>query len=182
MKNLLLITILFCSTLSLAQITFEKGYYISNSGDRTACFIKNIDWRNNPKEFEYKIKAEDSQSKKETIASIQEFGIDNVSKYKRFKVNIERSGSELNYLSKSKNPIWKEETLFLKLLTEGDANLYGFSEENLNRYFYETKSTPLEQLVYFKYLSDEKNEVSDNYNEHIKINNKFRQQLYNNVR
>jgi hypothetical protein len=55
MKNLLLTALLFLFSFSYAQITFEKGYFINNSGDRTECFIKNIDWRDNPTKFEYKM-------------------------------------------------------------------------------------------------------------------------------
>ena len=56
MKNLLVISFLFYLTFSYSQITFEKGYFISNDGIKTECFIKNLDWRNNPTEFEYKHK------------------------------------------------------------------------------------------------------------------------------
>lgn len=182
MKNQLLIAFLFYFHFSYSQITFEKGYFISNNGIKTECFIKNIDWRNNPTEFEYKTQISDTQSLIQTITTIQEFGIDNISKYKRFKVNIDRTSHNINVLSTNKNPIWKEEILFLKLLIEGDATLYSFSQENLTRYFYETKNTPLEQLVYMKYLSDETNQEIYNSTDNIKENNQYRQQLYNNVK
>lgn len=180
MKNLLLAVLLFCFSFSYAQISFEKGYYITTTGDRIECFIKNIDWKDNPRNFEYKTQIEDSQSNIGTISTVKEFGIDNISKYKRFNVNIDRSSNDLKELSQRKNPIWKEETLFLKLLVEGDANLYGFSGDNLTRYFYETKDVPLEQLVYIRYYADDSNGMS--YKDNIKENNQFRQQLYNNVR
>lgn len=173
MKNLFLVTLLISFSFCYAQISFEKGYYINDSGKKTDCFIKNIDWRDNPTDFEYKDQL-DSQSKTESIANVQEFGIDNFSKYKRFKVKMERSSNNLNfnYILKSKNPIWREETHFLKLLVDGDATLYTFSGENITRYFYETKSTPIEQLVYYTYMNDDV----------LKEENQFRQQLYTNVR
>jgi hypothetical protein len=182
MKNLLVIAFLFYFSFSYSQITFEKGYFISNNGTKTECFIKNMDWRNNPTEFEYKTQISDTQSLTETITTVQEFGINDISKYKRYKVKMDRSSDNLNDLSTSKNPIWKEEILFLKLLIEGDATLYSFSQENLTRYFYETKNTPLEQLVYIKYISDDQNKGIDSYSDNIKENNQYRQQLYNNVK
>ena len=33
---------------SKAQVIFEKGYFINREGQKTECFIKNLDWRNNP--------------------------------------------------------------------------------------------------------------------------------------
>ncbi len=40
---------------SFAQISFEKGYFLNESGDKTTCLIKNIDWKNNPVKFSYKL-------------------------------------------------------------------------------------------------------------------------------
>ena len=111
-KNILFfIVFIFCFTFSKAQINFEKGYFISNYGHKTECLIKNVDWKNNPTEFEYKINSNDTEIKTETIASVTEFGIDNTSKFKRYKTNIERSSNELKDISNTKNPKWNEETL-----------------------------------------------------------------------
>jgi hypothetical protein len=178
MKNPLIIAFFFYFTFSYSQITFEKGFFISNDGTKTECFIKNIDWKNNPTEFKYKIQINDTQSLIQTIMTVQEFGINNVSRYKRLNVKIDQSSDNPNNLSTKENPIWKEEILFLKLLIEGDATLYSFSRENQTRYFYETKNTSLEQLIYKKYLSYDENVGADN----IMVNNQYRQQLYNNVK
>lgn len=118
-----------------SQISFEKGYYIDNSNQKTNCLIKNIDQKNTPTEFEFKL-FEDSESKKTTIESIKEFGIDNISKYIRSTVNIDRSSESLKNLSKYKKPIFKKEELFLKVLVSGKATLYQYVDGNLKRYFY----------------------------------------------
>jgi hypothetical protein len=49
----ILITIL--SVNCYAQISFEKGYYINNEEQRVECEIKNLDWKNNPKEFQFRV-------------------------------------------------------------------------------------------------------------------------------
>jgi hypothetical protein len=182
MKNLLFVVFTLSFSFLQAQINFEKGYYISNSGIKTQCLIKNIDWKDNPTEFEYKISPTDTEIKTETIASVSEFGIDNTSKYKRFKINIERSSNDLHYISKTKNPVWKEEILFLKVLVEGDATLFSFSDNNIYKYFFETKNTPIEQLIRIKYITYEKNPGEAFYDDSIRENNFFRQQLYNNLK
>ena len=79
-KQLLFLLITILSFNCYSQISFEKGYYIDNSNQKTNCLIKNIDWKNNPTQFEYKL-SENSESKKKTIESIKEFGINNISKY-----------------------------------------------------------------------------------------------------
>ncbi len=182
MKKLLFIVFILGFSFSQAQISFEKGYFISNSGDRTQCLIKNMDWKDNPTKFEYKINPDDSESTTATIASVAEFGIDDISKYKRFKINIERSSNDLQDISKTKNPVWKEEVLFLKVLIEGDATLFSFSDKNIYKYFYETKKSPIEQLIRIKYISYEKNPGESFYDDSIRENNQFRQQLYNNLK
>lgn len=178
MKNLLFIALILSFSLSQAQINFEKGYFISNAGNRMQCLIKNIDWKDNPTEFEYKINLDDSESKTATIESVTEFGIDSISKYKRFKINIERSSNDLRDISKTKNPVWNEEVLFLKVLIEGEATLFSFSDKNIYKYFFETKNSQIQQLVRIKYISYEKNPGEAFYDDRIRENNQFRQQLY----
>ena len=162
----LLITILTLNCYS--QISFDKGYYIDNTNQKINCLIKNIDWKNNPTEFEYKL-SENSESKKTNIKTIKEFGIDNISKYVRSTVNIDRSSENTNYLSNDKNPIFKEEELFLKVLVEGKATLYQYVDSNLERYFYNKENSNIEQLIFKKYKFTEYN---------VGKNNRFRQQLF----
>lgn len=177
MKKLLLIALLLCYSFTNAQITFEKGYFISNDGNRTECYIKNLDWKNTPTDFKYKTQLSDSEIKTESIATTQEFGIDNETTYKRFKIKIDRSNDDLKKITTNRNPDWREETLFLKKLVDGDATLYGFTEDNMNRFFYATKTIPTEQLIHVKYIITDSNEGSEKVGE----NNEYKQQLYKNV-
>lgn len=180
MKKPLLITILFLFifTFSYAQISFEKGYYILNDGNRVECFIKNIDWKNNPVDFKYKTQLSDNDFKTETIANVQEFGIDNETTFKKFKIKIDRTSDEPNKLLADRNPVFKEEVIFLKVLIKGDATLYSYTDQNLNRYFYETKTIPVEQLVYTKYYQIDSNGSPTILAE----NNEYKQQLFQNVK
>lgn len=161
-----MITILTLNCYS--QISFEKGYYIDNANQKTNCLIKNLDWKNNPTEFEYKL-SENGESKKLTIRTIKEFGIDNVSKYVRNTVYIDRSSENINNLSYDRNPIFKEEELFLKILVEGKATLYQYVDGNLKRYFYNKENSNIEQLIFKSYKTTENN---------VGENNGFRQQLF----
>lgn len=152
MKNNLLFTLMvLISTLSFSQISFESGYFIDNSNNKVSCLIKNLDWKNNPTQFEYKL-SEDSDSKKLDIKSVKEFGTNNDSRYVRALVNIERS--EPNFastLTDNPQPQFNEEELFLKVLIEGKANLYLYSFNNTTKYFYNIDDSNIEQLIYIRY-------------------------------
>lgn len=160
-------------TLSVnAQISFEKGYYIDNLDNKISCFIKNIDWKNNPTEFEYKL-LENSEIKLIKIKYVKEFRVLSGLKYIRSAVDIDRSNENMNQLSKGKEPIFNEETLFLKVLIEGKANLYLYEDRNLTRFFYNVDTNNIKQLIYKTYLYE--NEYQNNI---IAKNNKFRNQLW----
>jgi hypothetical protein len=182
MKKFIIAALLSCF-FAQAQIVFEKGYFINNNGQKTNCYIENEDWRNNPTSFNYKINETDQEKKLENIMGVSEFGIDNVSMYRRYLVNIEKSQNLSNNFSKSKAPQWNTETLFLFALVTGDASLYSYVDGNITKYFFETKNTPIEQLVYIKYIgSNFLDDGLNSYNEAIQENNQYRQQLNNNVK
>ncbi|MDO7173331.1 tRNA modification GTPase [Mariniflexile sp. AS56] len=173
MKNQLLILLFSISFINCyAQITFEKGYYINNNNETIECQIKNLDWRNNPTEFEYRLQ-ENSESKKESIKLVKEFGINNISKYVRSTVNIDRSSDVISNMNYDKNPIFKEEVIFLKVLLEGKSNLYEYIDSNLRRYFYTNSTSNIEQLVRKSYKTHE-NQVAENTT--------FRNQLWNDLK
>lgn len=157
---------------ALAQIRYEKGYFIDSTGNRTDCLIKNIDWKNNPKEIEFKL-SEQAEPSMATIATVSEFGIDNTSKYIAAKVNIDRSADSRTKLSNDRNLNFLEEKLFLKVLIEGAASLYHYEDKELERFFYTTEIVPLQQLVYKRYL------LEDN---RIAVNAGFKQQLWTDLR
>ena len=169
MKKLLLLLLLFITVNSFAQINYEKGYFINNNGIKKECLIRNLAWKDNPVEFEYK-NTDNEEPKKANIAEVAEFSVGNGYKFRRFTTNIDKSGVSIDNLSNKKAPEWKEETIFLKTLVEGEITLYLFEENNLVRYLF--SSTPYktaEQLVFKEYLTDDS---------HINENNYFRQQLY----
>ena len=161
MKQVLaLFILLFLSFNTFSQVTFEPGYIIDNSGQKTICLIKNNDWKNNPESFDYKIN-EAATVLEGNVYNIAEFSIDNGKKYLRQKLEIDRSKSLVKRLSKNKKPEFTTETLFLEQLLEGDANLFYYEDSNLIRFFYNINNSPTEQLVYKKYLTPD-NRIGEN--------------------
>jgi hypothetical protein len=177
MKKLLLFlafTMVF-SIKTYSQIMFENGYYIDESDQKIDCLIKNIDWRNNPIEFEYML-SQDSIVQKASIETVKEFGINGVSKYIRSVVNIDRSSDVVSKLSYEKNPNFQEEQLFLKVLIEGKASLYLYESGNLKRFFFNVDGSEIKQLVYLRYLHDKK--IVQKNHTNIVQNNYYKQQLF----
>ena len=68
----------------------------------------------------------------------------------------------------------KLETLFLHALVTGEANLYSYVDGNITKYFFETKTTPIQQLIFIRYL--------DGQSENVQQNNQYKQQLLNSVK
>ncbi|MFN8205928.1 MAG: hypothetical protein U0T82_00770 [Bacteroidales bacterium] len=169
MKNFLTTFALFFAFFetSYGQIVFEEGYLVNNAGERISCFIKNVDWKNNPEVFEYKMPMDDSVLTG-SIRRVREFGIDGVSRYVRAKVEMDKSLNELANLSTERNPVFWETTLFLKVLVEGKASLYSWENDNYKWFFYQLNDSAITQLVYKRYR------YKENY---VGENNLFRQQL-----
>ena len=167
-KQLLLIALftILCAE-SYSQIIFENGYFIDESNNKNECLIKNVDWKNNPTEFEYKFSQNDTVHKA-TIKTVKEFGIYNVSKYIRAKTNIDKSSEQIDKMSSERNPNFQEELLFLKVLIEGKASLFLYIDGNLTRFFYKLNDSEIQQLVYKRYLIDDI----------ILENNSFKQELF----
>lgn len=170
-RLLILITFnLFCSHIH-SQVTFEKGYIINNSDLKVECLIKNKDWHNNPKSFSYKL-LNDNTVRTATLKTVKEFGLDNKFKYIRKKVKIDTSSNKFSELTKDRNPFFKEKEIFLKVLIEGNANLYLYENDNQTRFFYNLDASTIEQLIFKEYL------VKYNL---VGKNNMFKQQLWNNL-
>lgn len=155
------------------QISFDKGYFIDNAGTRTECLIKNLDWKNNPVKFEYRT-SPSGAIKTKSIENIQEFGVGtNILKFQKYQVQIDRSSNVAEELSTERAAIFQEETLLLKVIVEGAASLYRYDDGNLSRFFYTVDGSEMTQLVYKRYLVDEKTASK---------NNRYRQQLANDLK
>lgn len=167
-KRFLVFSFIILSINCYPQIVFENGYLIYDNNEKIECLIKNIEWKNNPTEFHYKL-SESSESLKASIEDIKEFGIKNSYKYVRAVVKIDRSREDISDLSPIKNPVFQEEKLFLKTLVEGKASLFMYEDVNLKRFFYSINDSEIKQLVYKLYASD---------NRRVGYNFHFRQQLH----
>lgn len=160
----------------LAQSKYEKGYIIDKNNLEISCYIKNLKWSENPKVIYYRLNLNEEDIKA-SVEDILGFGIEENIKYISTKVNVDLSSNSLNELTNERNPIYKEEELFLKVLIKGQANLYVFNgNNNTTIYFYKVNNKPIEQLIYKLFRSTNKN-----FQQEVKENNFFKQQLSNDL-
>ena len=154
MKKPLLFLLLTFFTTAFSQIRFEKGYLINNQNEKSEVLIKNEDWLNNPTQFTYKI-SEDAAPKTAFMSEVKEFGVNNFSRYIRYKGLIDQSTDNLQILSLKKEPEWEEKTVFLKELATGKRNLYVYNDRLVRRFFFSDEDTEITQLIYKRYFVDE---------------------------
>ena len=155
-----------------SQITYEKGYFIDNFGNKTECLIRNVDWMKNPHSFQYKV-SENDDAQTGKLTNILEFGVNGESKFIKATVNIDRSSQEVDKLTLVREPSFSNETLFLMVLVEGKTTLYKYEDSYGPNYFYQLENGKIEPLVYRKYITRD-NRVGEN--------TQYKQQLFNELK
>ena len=168
MKLKLFLGILLLSASSaFSQTNYESGYIILSNGQKVDCLIKNEDWKGSPSTFNYKL-SEDGEVKIGNVSNIKEFGSEENFKYRVETLPVEQSSDKVGDLNEERNPDFKQETLFLKVLVEGNASLYYTIKNGDNRFFYKMNDGDIEQLIYKRYLTSDRR---------IAENNRYKQQL-----
>jgi hypothetical protein len=171
MKKYLLVTLLimFFSFKSWSQIDYESGYFIKEPDEKVQCLIRNVDWKNNPTEFRYRL-SENDPVQVAGIQTVKEFGITGYSKYVRADVKLDKSDKAINKLSFDKEPQFQEELVFLKLLVEGTVTLLTYEDKNITRYFYQSGSSEIVPLIYKQYMTDKGVATNDDYKKQLLTN------------
>lgn len=138
---------IFIITTTFGQVRFEKGYLIDKTGKKTECLIKNMDWIDSPVEITYKLSKAEKPAKAD-FSTISEFGIYDRCKYVAASVRIDRTDRPIPGVKDEMAPIWSRENLFLNVLIEGKAKLYGYTDGKLRRFFYSLSDTMITPLIY----------------------------------
>ncbi len=167
--NELLVFFLVASSSLVAQIDFKPAFYLDNNGNKTDCLIKDADWKSNPTFFEYKISENDAVQIGK-IENVQEFQVGELTRYIRKTVDIDRWDK---YMAPSvqKQPIYKSERLFLKVLVEGISTLYQYTDGSFSTYFYMVDGNIPQQLIQKQYV------VNDDGKDVVYKNDLYKMQL-----
>jgi hypothetical protein len=165
--------IIFFPVLILGQSTFSPGYFIRSDGTKVECLIRNVSWKS-PQSLVYK-SSSNAEAQSLMPLEVKEFGILGGNRFITAEVLVDVSGNDEKNLSDSKNPIWSKMTIFLNVLVEGDASLFYYLVPSMERFFYQTVNTPIQQLVYKQFTSP----TDPSF---LGTNFYFRQQLVNDLK
>ncbi|MEO7988493.1 MAG: hypothetical protein ABI663_03070 [Chryseolinea sp.] len=147
MKGIILFLLMsMVFTMACAQGDFIPGYVIDVKGDTIKGFIDDKDWVTNPSVINFKISAEDVDSRKLTVNDIAVFKTKN-SYYKSKVVSFEKG------LIHNGQPELEHATVFLEVLVEGDISLYFLTESNDKVHFFIEKAGTIEELVKRKMMT-----------------------------
>lgn len=168
MNKIVFIFIFLFSLLSYSQDS-QSGYYITNNNQRIEGYFKTIDFLDSTNSVEFKTNSEDNFEKL-NLDNVQEYGIGNEFKLKKYTFDLDVSNNNQGNLSWDKNPEWKSTTDFLNVIIEGEASLFSYKSIVGTRFFYTLKNNDVPtQFIYKRYRLNQ-NSISEN--------NMFRQQLF----
>lgn len=173
MKKLLILSICVLFSASIfAQIKFLPGYFVDNNGKKTECLIRDVDWRDNPTSFDYKMTPE-GEVQKRSIEETSSFLVDD-GKYERHTVDIDMSTDIVSQMKDNPKPEYKTQQVLLRVLVEGDATLYYYEYQGIMRFFFSKNESTPEPLIYKRFITkDEKG-----YKQ-ISRNTAYKQQIFN---
>ncbi len=173
MKKILIVCVcLIFSATIFAQIKFLPGYFIDNNGKKTECLIRDVDWRDNPLSFDYKMTTE-GEVQKRSIEETSSFSVDD-GKYERYTVDIDMSTDIVSQMKDNPKPEYKNQQAFLRVLVEGEATLYYYEYQGIVRFFFSQNGNTPEPLIYKRFITKDENGYKQ-----ISRNNAYKQQLFN---
>ena len=148
---LILVGIL-CASVCFGQASYKPGYFIDLKGNKTECYIKDNDWKGNPRSFDYKT-TEFGATQKMDTDDVSEFKA-GTTRFVRAKVQYDQSSQELSKLSINNNPEWTEGNLWLKVVVDGKSTLYHYNSREFSLFFFSVSGSPIEQLVFKNYYTN----------------------------
>lgn len=157
-----------------SQSNFYKGFFISNDGIKTECFIKYTSPTSTPVVFEYKMNDGDPIQKM-NFNDFKIAEIPGITKFVKATVEMDRYTKNINFIDTNREISLKSETHLLRVLQEGVYTLYIYEEKGLVRFFYSGKNSVIKELLYKKYYSD--NTLTS-----LAENTTYKRQLWNDVK
>ena len=171
MKKIYLLFLFLIVNMLFSQKRLLNGYYIDNQDQKISFTIKYWELRKKPQTFDV-FESNSTTLKTITINEAKMVVIDNVAKYVRGEVAIDRHSSNINSLEKNPDIIKNIESHFFNCIVEGKYCLLSYEDEEIERYFYSTDLyKTITQLDYKQYYSIKLRTI-------LLENNEFINQLY----
>ncbi|WP_295334424.1 hypothetical protein [Flavobacterium sp.] len=170
MKYFTFLIVLIISFNTYAQKKYSPGYYINQSGQKIEGYIEDNLSYDSPERIFFKSSLESSATEV-SISDISEFKIDNNFKFVKYNIAYDQNQVEnsnpINRLGKE--PDLQNKIVLLKVIVEGNANLYQAVMNGCNFYYFKTNTEKTPQLlIYRKYF----------YEGRVFENNDFRKLLF----
>lgn len=143
--NFTLFLILICQ-LIYAQ---NKGYYITNNGEKHSCLIKGYFLNDKSETFKYSTPESPENFSSFNINEIKEFGVRNQFKFKRFNVKVEFIDNSISNLDDTLKTNLKNKTLYLRQVVEGEINLFTCTKRTITIVFI-SKGDNIPVQLYYK--------------------------------
>ncbi len=151
---LILPTLLIFSLPVAAQKNFIKGYFVTTANDTIQCFINDKGWNQNPRQIEYKITAA-GEAATFRPAEIKSFGLSTGDIYEGRVVTRNNSPKDLEALRLGNTGVTTTDTVFLRVLVRGAANLLYLNNGNRDYFYYQTNADiPVELDVRYTLQQD----------------------------
>ncbi|MFD2247837.1 PorT family protein [Pontibacter ruber] len=122
--------------LAFAQKNYVQGHYITHQGDTVQVHINDQNWDRNPQFIEVKREAHSSDVQKLKVTDIKGFSLSSGDKYESYIVDVDRSPNKLHQLESITQPVVERDTVFLRALVLGKANLYSLKDERAKEHYY----------------------------------------------
>lgn len=136
-----------------ATRNYKEGFVITTQGDTLRGKIDYREWRQNPAVITF-IKQGDLR-RQFIPTELLEFQVGGDT-YRSRKVDLDVSSFKLSYLNNTAVPtIVKDTTLFVRLLIDGELDLYYFQDlAHKDHFFYQEEGQPATELAYYRYYQD----------------------------
>lgn len=165
MKNKLTIILILISQIIYAQ---NKGYYITNNGEKHSCLIKGYYLNDKVEDFKYLDEKDSNRYIHFNIKDIKEFGVDKLFYFVRYKVKAEFICNDDANLDSVLKTNLENKTLFLKKIVEGKLNLYSYyyniNNSNNNTLLFISKDNQTPEQLYFKRIHKYRTDTIRHYN------------------
>lgn len=171
----LLLTLFFSTSFytASAQKNFVKGFIVLNSGDTLQGLISDEEWKINPRHIYFK-STPDAAASAYSPVNTSMFRIENGNWYVSYTGKVDGTSLQVSQLTYNPKPVYITDTLFVRVLVAGAADLYYARDSRERDHFFIRKAgDTLTELQYNKYL------ISDYAGTHTRANEGFRIQLQN---
>lgn len=139
--------------ISAAQSNFRKGYVVTTNNDTLKGYVNYRERSVNPTSVQFKPIPE-AKTQTFTLKNSSAYAVNDMEKFQRYIVDISMSSGNVSNLSFGPDSSSRRDTVFLKVIQEGEnVVLFGYRDNIKNRFYIKDKeaTVPVE-LVYERYL------------------------------